>query len=100
MYGRIILAGIIVALCGKAQSRTCNNTLVDERILQNTTAIRSLYNNTILCTNSTCNKSVNQFIEVATKITDQLAYIKDNEVFKFNRTVSFNDRNMNDTGQV
>ena len=39
-------------------------------------------------------------IKVATKITDQLAYIKDNEVFKFNRTVSFNDRNVNDTGQV
>ena len=98
MYGLILLAGITVALCGKAQS--CSNTLVDERILQNTTAIRSLYNNPILCTNGTSNKSVNQFIEVATKITDQLAYIKDIEVFKFNRTVSFNDRNVNDTGQV
>ena len=94
----MILAGITVALCGKAQS--CSNTLVDERILQNTTAISSLYNNTICCTNSTCNKSVNQFIEVATKITDQLAYIKDTEVFKFNRTVSCNDINVNDTGQV
>ena len=87
-----------MALCGKAQS--CSNTLVDERILQNTTAIGSLYNNTIRCTNGASKKYVNQFIKVATKITDQLAYIKDNEVFKFNRTVSFNDRNVNDTGQV
>ena len=98
MYGLILLAGITVALCGKAQS--CSNTLVDEGILQDNIAIGSLYNNPILCTNGTSNKSVNQFIKVATKITDQLAYIKDNEVFKFNRTVSFNDRNVNDTGQV
>ena len=78
----------------------CSNTLVDEGILQDNIAIGSLYNNPILCTNGTSNKSVNQFIKVATKITDQLAYIKDNEVFKFNRIVSFNDRNVNDTGQV
>ena len=94
----MILAGITVALCGKAQS--CSNTLVDEGILQDNIAIGSLYNNPVLCTNGTSNKSVIQFIKVATKITDQLAYIKDNEVFKFNRTVSFNDRNVNDTGQV
>ena len=98
MYGLIILAGITVALCGKAQS--CSNTLVDERILQNTTAIRSLYNNPIICTNGTSNKLVNWFIAVPSMITYQLSYIKDNEVFKFNRTVSFNDRNVNDTGQV
>ena len=94
----MILAGITVALCGKAQS--CSSTLVDERILQNKTAISSLYNNTICCTNSTCNKSVSQFNGVASTITNQLSYIRDNEVFKFNRTVSFNDRNVNDTRQV
>ena len=98
MYGLIILAGITVALCGKAQS--CSNTLVNVGILQDNIAIGSLYNNPILCTNGTSNKSVSQFIDVASTITDQLSYIKDTEVIKFNRTVSFNDRNKNDTGKV
>ena len=91
----MILAGITVALCGKAHS--CNDTLVDERILLNTTG---LYNNSIPCTNGTSNKSVSRFNKLAESITNQLSYIRDNEVFKFNRTVSFNDRNVNDTGQV
>ena len=40
MYGLIILAGITVALCGKAQS--CSNTLVNVGILQDNIAIGSL----------------------------------------------------------
>ena len=90
----MILAGITVALCGKAHS--CNDTLVDEWI-QNTTA---LYKNSILCTNGISNKSVSQFTELAESITNQSSHIRDNQVFEFNRTVSFNDRNVNDTGQV
>ena len=39
-------------------------------------------------------------IKVVTKITDQLSYIKSNEVFEFNCTVSFNDRNVNDNGHA
>ena len=96
MYGLIILAGITVALCGKAQS--CHDTLVDERILQNTTEIRSLYSNNISCTNNDSKQYVNKFINISSNITEQLRYIKDNDVFNFTRDVSFNDRNVNDTG--
>ena len=39
-------------------------------------------------------------LKVATEITDQLSYIKSNEVFKFNCTVSFSDRNVNDNGHA
>ena len=84
-----------MALCGKAHS--CKDTLVDERILLNTTG---LYKNSFLCTNSASNEFVSRFTKLAESITNQSSDIRDNEVFKFNRTVSFNDRNVNDTGQV
>ena len=91
----MILAGITVGLCGKAQS--CSNTLVDVGILQNETAIKSLYNKNISCTNNNSKNFVNQFIEIANNITNQSSDIMHNEAFKFNYAVSFNDRNMNDS---
>ena len=95
MYGLIILAGITVALCGRAQS--CSSTLVDVSIL-GTAEIRFLYTDNISCTNDDSKHYVNKFINISLNITEQLRYIKDNEVFNFNRNVSFNDRNVNDTG--
>ena len=95
MYGLMILAGITVALCGKAQS--CSSTLVDVSIL-GTSKIRSLYSNNISCTNDNSKQYVNKFIKISSNITNQSSNIKDNDVFNFNRDVSFNDRNVNDTG--
>ena len=95
MYGLIILAGITVALCGRAQS--CSSTLVDVSILV-TAEIRFLYTDNISCTNDHSKHYVNKFINISLNITKQLQYIKDNEVFNFSCNVSFNDRNVNDTG--
>ena len=79
----MILAGITVALCGKAHS--CNDTLVDERILLSTTG---LYKNSIICTNNASSEYVSRFAELAESTTNQLSYIRDKDVFKFNPTVS------------